>query len=98
MAILKLYEYPHPILRKKCEITCILYVFGYKIAEIIDIFVKMNTNTTQNALQCFCMEAEQIQARAKATTSSHDVQPVPRSSDEQQTRTVPRLAPGINER
>ena len=24
-----------------------MYVFGYKIAEIIDIFVKMNTNTTQ---------------------------------------------------
>ena len=32
---------------------CILYVFGYKIDKIIDIFVKMNTNTTQNALHGF---------------------------------------------
>ena len=50
-----------------------MYVFGYKIAEIIDIFVKMNTNTTQSALQGFCeasgMEAERLQARANATTA-----------------------------
>ena len=41
----------------------------------------MNTNTTQTRFFCFCMEAERLQARAKAATSSNEVQPVPRSSD-----------------
>ena len=30
----------------------------------------MNTNTTQTRFSCFCMDAEKIQARAKATTAA----------------------------
>ena len=48
------------------------------MSKIEDIFVKMNTNTTQNALQGFCMEAERLKAIAKA----------PRQEERQQRKPV----------